>query len=312
MNTNIKFNNLIELTKYFASERKCAEHLAQLRWGDTPACVHCGSVKVYKCKAIKSYICGEKECGKRFSVITGTFFENTKLPLSKWFIAIYLCFSHKKGVSSCQLARDLSITQKAAWHVLHRIRSLVAEKNPAMFQGIIEVDETYVGGKAGNKHAKKRKELKAKGTGYINKTMVFGILEREGRIYTQVVANVFGNNLKPIIKDNVQEGSLVMTDGFGAYHGLNKDYQHEILNHHKGEYVRGKFHTNSIEGFWSQLKRGLYGIYHQVSPKHLHRYCNEFAFKYWTRKASEQQRFDIALLACSGNLSYKVLIAPKA
>ena len=261
-----EFKNLIELQKYFSNEDACWDYLESLRWNGETACPHCGSVKYYKFKNSRTYKC--KDCKKKFNAKTGSIFENTKIPLSKWFVSIYLATSHKKGISSLQLSKDIGVTQKTAWFILHRIREMLKSKAPYMLNSTVEIDETYVGGKERNKHISIRKRH----TGYVNKTMVFAILERKGNVWTTMVKGVSGKELKPIIRERVDTSTKIITDGFGAYAGLEKDYSHEIVNHETNEYVRGDIHTNTIEGFFSQLKRGIYGIYHSVSPKHLHRY----------------------------------------
>jgi len=295
-----QFKNVIEILDYYKSEEKCKQLLIQQRWNGKPACPHCASEKVYITD--RGYKCANKECYKKFSVISGSIFENTKIKLRYWFAAIYLITAHKKGISSHQLAKDLGVTQKTAWFILQRVRAMLKDKAPQMLSSVVEIDETYVGGKAGNKHAKERKKLREKGTGYIDKAMVFGILERQGKVFTQVVPANDGKVLKPIILDKVKEGAIVMTDGFGAYKGLDKlkGFQHEVVNHHQGEYFREGFHTNSIEGYWSIFKRGIIGIYHYVSPKHLHRYCDEFTYRYNTRHITDNDRFISALTNADG------------
>ena len=301
MNTNIKFKNLVELTKYFSDEKKCCEHLAKLRWDGTPACPHCGGTKVYKCKAPRAYICGEKGCLSRFSVTTGTFLEDTKIPLSKWFIAMYLCFSHKKGVSSHQLARDLGITQKSAWFILHRIRSFVSEKAPEMLlHNIVESDSAYIGGKEKNRHANKK-------TGR-NHAPVVGAVQRGGKVVTKYEPNIDTEHINKFLKDNVKEGAMLYTDEGHEYAKLDSAYYHDTVKHMIKEYVRGDVSTNAIENYWSVLKRVIYGTYHQVSRKHLQKYLDEVSFKYSTRKSTEQERFDAALALCEGKLKYPQLI----
>ncbi|OKL39179.1 IS1595 family transposase [Pontibacter flavimaris] len=304
-----QFNSLLQLLDFFNDEETCKAFLGQQRWGDTPSCPHCGCTKAYVTN--RGFKCSEKTCYKKFTVTTGTIFENTKIKLRTWFAAMYLVTAHKKGISSLQLSRDLNITQKTAWFVLHRIREMLREKAPQMLEGTVECDETYVGGKAENKHKKVRKELREKGTGYVNKTPVFGLLQREGNVHTFVMSKEDGATLKPILREKVSASAMVVTDGFGAYGDLHKEFKaHEIINHAQDEYVRGEFHTNSIEGFWSQLERGIYGIYHNVSPKHLHRYCHEFGYRYNNRKVTDCARFHDAVNKVGNTrLTYKALIA---
>ncbi len=300
METN--FNNLIELQKFFSDENICWNYLEKLRWNEKIVCPFCGSEKYYKFKNSHTYKCAD--CLKKYNAKSGTIFENTKIPLSKWFVSIYIATSHKKGISSLQLSKDIGVTQKTAWFILHRIREMLREKAPQMLSGVVEIDETYVGGKEENKHALKRKDI----SGYTNKTMVFAILKRDGNVWTKMVKSNDGKTLKPIIYNTVGRECTVVTDGFGAYSGLNKTYNHVIVNHAQGEYAKGDYHTNTIEGFFGTLKRGIIGIYHYVSPKHLHRYCDEFSFRYNTRKSTESGRFDFSFVTCDSRLRYIDLI----
>lgn len=305
------FNNLTDIYKAFPDEQAAYAHLEQLRWKGNITCPHCGVIKTpYRLKGLGKFKCADKDCHKKFSSIGGTIFENTKLPLSKWFLAIYISTSHKKGISSLQLSRDIGITQKSAWFVLHRIREMLTAKRPVMLTGTVQIDETYVGGKLKNKHKSQRTKAKP-GRGSENKTMVFGLLE-DGKVKNYVVPDVTTERLIKIMQDQVAKGSTIVTDGFHVYKRLSDNYDHIVVDHSKDQYVVNGFHTNSIEGYWSLLKRGIIGIYHFVSPQHLHRYCNEFSFRYNTRKSTEASRFDFSIEQSEGKrLTYRKLINKK-
>jgi len=302
----MKYNNLLDVQKYFSDEEVCKKHLEKLRWNGNVTCPHCNHDKVYKTKA--GYKCGNPNCYKKFTVLVGTFFENTKIPLSKWFVAIYIATSHKKGIASLQLARDLGITQKTAWFMLHRIREMLKANAPEMLEGVVEADETFIGGKNKNRHNNK-KVKQSQGRSVKDKTPVLGLFERNGMITSKPIKNTAKETIQPIINDTVKAGSRVITDEWHGYTGLNSNFEHKVINHGAKQYVDGLHHTNTIEGFWSLLKRGIIGIYHQVSEKHLHRYCDEFSFRYNTKESSEEDRFDKSISQCSGRLKYKQLIA---
>ena len=184
---------------------------------------------------------------------------------------------------------------------------MLKAKAPYMLNSTVEIDETYVGGLSKHKHKNEREKIIA-GRGYTNKTMVFAILDRKDGVWTKMVDKVDGEYLKPIIRERIDKSTRIITDGFGAYYGLDKEYKHEIINHQQDEWYRDGWHTNSIEGFFSQLKRGIFGIYHHVSPKHLQRYCDEFSFRYNTRKANEDGRFNYSFVNVERRLKYKELI----
>jgi transposase-like protein len=215
----------------------------------------------------------------------GTIFESTKLPLRQWFLAISLILNAKKGLSARQLSRDLGINRKTGWYLQMRIRKAMQEgEDGGLFKGIVEIDETYIGGKKAN-HSKKKRQARRDNqlqvTGYQDKQPVIGMLEREGRIRLRVVDKAHGKTIKPIIEQTVSKEATLVTDGFGGYAGLSKLYhEHQILNKDKEEYVRDKYHTNTIEGFWTLLKRGIYGQYHKVPTRYLQLYLDEFTFKY--------------------------------
>lgn len=305
---NFNFKNLSDFHLHLGTIEQCKKALELSRWNGEIHCVHCGADKVYRTN--RGFKCSTKECAKKFTVTSGTIYDSSKLPLTKWFLAAYLLTSAKKGVSSYQIARQVGVSQKTAWYMLHRIREQVRAKIKEQMQGVIEVDETYIGGKAANKHKHVRTELIKNGTGGANKSGVLGILERNGEVRTFMLNKYDGATIQPIIRDNVAWGNSIVTDGHSAYKDLNKIYYHTIVNHGKDEFVIGKMHTNSIEGFWSLLKRGIHGIYHQVSPKHLHRYCDEFAYRYNSRKVKDNVRFAHTILNAECKpLRYKTLIS---
>lgn len=231
-------------------------------------------------------------CNISFSVTVGTIFHKTKLDLQKWFLAISIVLNARKGISARQLARDIGVTKDTAWFMLMRVRKAMMEYGD-LLEGIIEADETYVGGKNKNKH-NSDKTKGGQGRSTKDKTPVFGILERKGKVRAQKVRNVQSKTLQSIINRSVQVGSTIMTDEWGSYHGLSKKYKHFVVNHGTGQYVNGTAHTNSIENFWSLLKRGIMGQYHHVTEKHLNSYINEFCFRY--NKRDDEDIFETLVL----------------
>lgn len=309
-NLQFAFKSFAEMLEVLPNDMSCRNFLETLRWNGEPVCPHCGSKNKEHYKLRKKgeyngqYKC--KDCRQYFTVTVGTMFEGSHLPLRKWFIAMYIFGSHKKGISSHQLARDLGITQKSAWFVLGRLRNSYNVKTPIQFSGTIQADESFVGGKNKNRHSNK-KVKESQGRSVKDKTPVFGLLNN-GKAHTTVVPNTKATTLKPIINAMIEQGAIVVTDEWNAYNGLAKNFQHEVINHKKNEFVRGNFHTNGIENFWSLLKRGIYGIYHSASPKHLNKYCDEFSYRYNTRQITDAERFSLSLQNADERLTYKQLI----
>lgn len=300
--------NLKELIVRFQDEDTCIKYLVQQRWGGNPVCPYCGATKYYNIENGKRFKCGNKECYKKYSVTVGTVMQATNIPLSTWLPAMYLIASHKKGISSCQLARDLGVTQKTAWFMLHRIRESLKEKGSALLTNTVEVDEVYIGGKMKFKSKSIRKKAHEDNISHTaNKTGVMGMLERDNEMRLTVMPE--NKPLKQIVQENVSYKATIITDGLNAYTGLNKHYKaHEVVNHMADEYVRGTFHTNSIEGAFGLFKRMVIGIYHQISKEHLQRYCDEFTYRYNSRKISDGVRFDLTCARIEGKLTYKQLI----
>ena len=295
------FNSIFELTSYFNSEEKCKKVIFESRWNKHDVvCPFCGQ---HHCTTRTDGRFHCSHCKANFSVTVGTIFENTKIPLVKWFLAMYLISCHKKGISSVQLATDIHVTQKTAWYILHKVRTLFAYYDTPALEGEIELDETYVGGKETNKHEWKRVEG-TQGRSTKTKTPVFGMIQRNGNVYAMQVENTKAETLLPIIKQFCIEHSQLFTDELSAYNVLDREgYYHAIIRHGMKEYSKKGVTTNRIEGFWSHFKRMVYGIYHSVSPKFLQQYINESVYRYNTRKISESMRladmFKKSIKACS-------------
>ena len=304
------FKSVYQMTKVLNTEDRCRQHLEKLRWDGEPICPHCGSQRKdhYNIKTRGEYRgrykC--KDCRLPFSVTIGTIFEKSTVPLQKWFMAIFLFTSGKKGISSLQLHRQIGVTQKTAWFMLSRIRNAVKNRVDFQFEGITQVDETYIGGKNRSRN-KGKKVANTQGRSLKTKIPVFGMLN-QGLVYTRVIQNTKGKVLKAIIREKVTNGSTLVTDGWVGYKGLSSEYRHKIIQHNLGYFKSGPFHTNGIEGFWSHLKRGLIGMYQYASPQHLHLYCDEFAYRYNIRHLSEGEKFNLTLINCDERIRYKELI----
>jgi transposase-like protein len=310
-----KFNHIISLTTYFNTEEKCKQAIIESRWSDGDVvCPYCGQHHCVK-RTDSKFRC--KVCRKNFSCLVGTIFENTKLPLIKWFIAMYFISSNKKGVSSYQLSRDIDVTQSTAWYMLQKIRLLYPQSDANAFEGTVECDEVYIGGKEKWKH-KSMRTPHTQGRSTKTKTPVFGMMERSTivnandevenitNVHAFVVENTNKATLQPIIQQFVVEGSRVITDELNAYNGLSElGYTHAIVHHGAEEYANGDIFTNSIEGFWGHFKRMVFGTYHFVSKDYLQRYLDEAIFRYNNRKASQSERFADMFCKSIGIVSYQ-------
>ena len=291
--------NLIKLVDQFHSENRCREYLETLRWPNGVACLRCGSVKISRNYKRHQFIC--EDCKYNFSVTAGTILHDTHLPFNKWFMAAYLMIEAKKGVSASQLQRTLDISYKTAWNLCHRIRAAVADASPVKLKGIVEIDETFVGG-----------EVRGKGHGYKgNKAIVVGAVQREGKIILQVVPDRSRKTLHAFAGEAVHDDAeAIHTDDWRPYRGIgDDDTRHETVNHSAKEYVRGDAHTNGIEGVWSLLKRSIIGSYHKVSVKHLDAYLDELEWRFNNRDNPFLFRDTLLKLLQSENLEYKALTA---
>ena len=301
---------LLEAIRYFSDLDVATEHVAKTRWPDGPVCPRCGLIdpKHYYLKTRRLWKC--RSCKKQFSVKVGTIFEDSPLGLDKWLPAMWMIGNCKNGISSYELARDLGVQQKSAWFMLHRIRLAMQQGSIEKLSGQVEVDETYIGGKARNMHKDKRAE-KIQGRGASGKVAVMGLLERHGKVKTQIVPDTRTRTLQVEVKNNVEPGSEVHTDALRSYRGLDAEYIHNVVDHAE-TYVRGNVHVNGLENFWSLLKRGIHGTYVSVEPYHLFRYLDEQAFRYNNRATEDAGRFIATTGAVAGKrLTYKNLIGEK-
>lgn len=307
MNTTT-FKTLVDFLSFFKDEAACQKYFEEVRFKDGMYCAHCGHTTIYRFNDGKRFRCSK--CKKDFTIKTNTIFGESKISLQKWFIAIYLLTTSKKGISSIQLSEQVGVTQKTAWFMDHRIRKALKQNNGQLF-GTVELDETYIGGKEKNKHLSKRVKG-TQGRNTLTKTPVMGLLQRGGEIKANVIENVKMRTLEKQIVEHVKIGSQLYTDEFLSYSQIGSLYPHKSVCHSKGQYVNvGNVHSNGAESFWAILKRGHYGIYHSMSKKHLQLYADEFVYRFNNRKSALVDIFSdvVQRVSDSKKMPYKTLIA---
>jgi transposase-like protein len=326
----LDFTSIIELVTYFSTEERCIRYMEAFRWGSMVISPFDPASKVYKCTGNK-YKC--KNTGKYFNVKTGTFMECAKVPLQKWFVAMFCLITDRKGISSYQLAKIVKVTPQTAWFMLQRIREQLGHEtfSPEL-EGIIEMDETFVGGANKNRH-KDKKVGQCHGRSFKDKTPVIGMLRRgehyfiehphkiipskivrekiilrTSMVVCKKVIDTKAHSLQPVIHLQIKHGSNIMTDEWSGYKGLSMYYKHDFVDHSRKQYAKGDITTNRIEGVWSHAKRAIMGVYHHISPKHMNRYFNEIAFRYNTRNMKISVIFEMIFNNFGGRLRYKDLI----
>ncbi|MEY4433166.1 MAG: hypothetical protein RLZZ44_1299 [Bacteroidota bacterium] len=277
--------NLVQVFQKFPTQESCIAHLEMVKWKNKPTCPYCNAQQ-------SSIMSGRHHCNRcntSFSVTVGTIFHHTHLPIQKWFLAITLVLNAKKGISSRQLARDIEVTKDTAWRVQMQIRQAMVE-TPSLMTGIVEMDETYIGARKPRKESKDKDEngnypKNPRGRGTKNKTPVVGALQRGGKVFAKMQSALKFSDLKKTAKELIDfDNAVLITDDYRGYIPFKKLIQHHTVNHSVKEYARGQSHTNTIEGFWSLLKRGIVGQYHYLSNKHLNKYILEFCYKYNNRE----------------------------
>jgi len=292
---------------YFADADNCLSYIAARRWPNGVACPTCGRKDVSFVAARRVWQCKTRHPKSQFSVKVGTVFEDSPLGLDKWLPVVWMVANCKNGVSSYEIHRAIGVTQKTAWFMLHRIR-LAMQDSGGKLNGEVEIDETFIGGKARNMHASKRKK-NIHGRGPTDKAIALGMVERGGKVKVTAALSRQAVDLQADVRQHVEAGCAIFTDELKSYEGLSEDYKHAVINH-AIEYVNGEVHTNTIENFWSLLKRGLHGTYISVEPWHLFRYLDEQAFRYNNRKdMNDGDRFSAVVSQIAGKrVTYKELI----
>lgn len=304
------FKSLSDFDQAFPDEKACVDHYRAIRWPNGMSCVHCGSMeRIYTLKD-NTHKCGD--CRKKFSVRHGSIFGDSKLELRLWFRAVFLMTSHKKGISSCQLARDLGITQKSAWFVLHRIREATkTEEFQRPLDGTVQVDEVFLGGKEKWKHRNKRRPG-MEGRGSIkSKQVVIGMLSDKGELRLKHVPGLYVNDIQDVVRTNIAPGSKIHTDEARHYVWMNSEYEHALVKHRLGQYVKDGVTTNAIEGAFGHFRRAIAGVYHKASDEHIDRYLGMFGWRWTRRNMGESERVNALLADTKGKqITYRTLIRP--
>jgi transposase-like protein len=281
-----KVNSLWEFLVVFPDEGTCLNYLRVLRWQNGISCPYCTHTHIYHLSDKVRYKCAK--CRRQFRATTGTIFATRNIPLQKFFLLYYLLLCKGSGISAAKMARWLKITHKSAWLICHKVRLTLRSKSRVKkLFGVVEADETYVG--------MRRKRGAKRGRGGEHKTPVFGLIQRGGRVMTFPVADTKSRTLKPLIREFISKNSILMTDEYRSYWGVKKEYRHKTVNHKRREYARGKIHVNTLEGYWSLMKRGFLGTYHRPSRQHMDKYCAEFEFRYNLRGMNDNFRFMAAI-----------------
>ncbi|HLK27574.1 MAG TPA: IS1595 family transposase [Puia sp.] len=307
------FKNLRELISTMPDEKACRDYLAKERWNGVIICPYCQHDKCYVIENGKRFKCASRECYQKFSVVTGTIMGASNLPVSKWLMAIYILTSSKKGISSYQLGRQIGTSQQSAWFMLHRIRLMMKNRANTLLSGIVEADETYLS----RKYRSDYKGLPPEEIDYNmknkvkNKGAVIAMAERGGEVRVKAMFDNNAENVWQAINENVKPVSELHTDESRLYKNDEQPYNIKHVTHYKREWVKGNVHVNTVENFWSVMKRGVYGIYHHISYKHLQRYADEYSYRYNSRKITDAERFTISLQNIEHRLTYNELIGKK-
>jgi len=302
---------LQEAILYFGDPANCREYLVARRWPNGVTCPRCGSANVLFLGKYSRWHCREKHNAPQFTLKTGTVMEDSPIGLDKWLMVMWQIVNSKNGISSCEVHRAIGITQKSAWFMDHRIRFALGMGPGAKLSGEVEIDESFIGGKARNMHKGKRAR-KITGTGGKDKVVVMGMMERGGNVRTMVVDNRRKKELQARVREHVEAGAAIFSDELKSYEGLESEYQHAVINH-AVEYANGNVHTNSMENFWSLLKRGLHGTYISVEPFHLFRYLDEQTYRFNNRHMTDAEGFDMAVRGIVGKrLTFDQLIGKTA